>query len=130
MTDTALEDLVLGIAEIDADHAASIALWKAAKAAEGADFAPALAAWVDHLALHFAHEEDLMKAIGYRDLPHHASEHARVVAEGRGFLAQVRAGRTMMARAYVAEMIPDWFRRHVVMFDSEVARVAKLAGVG
>jgi len=130
MTDQALEDLVLGIAEIDADHAASIALWKAAKAAEGAALEPALAAWVEHLAAHFAREEELMKAIGYKDLPHHASEHTRVVAEGRGFLAQVRSGRTMMARAYVNEMIPDWFRRHVVMYDSEVARVAKLAGVG
>ncbi len=128
MTDIPLHDLLLGVAEIDADHTTSVDLWKAARAAEGAAFAPALAAWVEHLEAHFAREEAMMKAVGYKDLPHHASEHARVVAEGRGFLAQVAAGRTMMARAYVNDMIPDWFQRHVRMYDSEVARVVKRTG--
>lgn len=129
MTDRPLEDLVLGLAEIDTDHAASIALWKTARDAGPAAFPAALAAWVDHLEAHFAREEALMRRIAYKEIAHHEAEHRRVIAEGRGFVAQVAAGWTMMARAYAAEMIPDWFRRHVVMFDSEVARVAKLAGV-
>ena len=129
MTDIPLADLTLGVAEIDADHAESVALWRAAKAAEGPAFAEALAAWVVHLEAHFAREEALMKAAGYKDLPHHAAEHARTVGEATRFLAQVRAGRTMMARAYVNDMIPDWFTRHVRMFDSEVARVVKHARV-
>jgi hemerythrin len=128
MTDVALDDLVLGIAEIDTDHAESIALWRAARDADPAAFASRLVAFVDHLAGHFAREEALMAAIAYREIAHHAAEHARMIAEGRRFCAQVAAGRTMMARAWVADMVPDWFRRHVVMFDSEVARVAKLAG--
>ncbi|MCC8233668.1 hemerythrin family protein [Pinisolibacter sp. MA2-2] len=129
MTDRLLQDLVLGLAEIDDDHAASIALWTAARDSGPADFLAALTAWVDHLETHFVREEMLMKRIAYKEIAHHEAEHRRVVAEGRGFVAQVAAGRTMMARAYAAEMIPDWLRRHVVMFDSEVARVAKLAGV-
>ena len=44
MTDIPLADLTLGVAEIDADHAESVALWRAAKAAEGPAFAEALAA--------------------------------------------------------------------------------------
>lgn len=128
MTVQPLEDLVLGVAVIDADHAESIALWRATRDAGPAEFLPALTAWVDHLEAHFAREEALMREIAYKEIAHHEAEHRRVIAEGRGFVGQVAAGRTMMARAYAAEMIPDWFRRHVVMYDSEVARVAKLAG--
>lgn len=128
MSETPLEDLRLGIAEIDDDHAETIALWKAARDAGPATFPAALAAFVDHLEAHFAREEALMERVAYREIAHHRAEHARVVAEGRRFVAQVAAGRTLMARAYASDLVPDWFRRHVVMFDSEVARVAKLAG--
>lgn len=129
MTETPLEDLVLGVAEIDADHAASIALWKVARDAAPAEFVVRLTAFVDHLAAHFAREEALMTAIAYKEIAHHRDEHMRVIAEGRRFCAQAAAGRTMMARAYATDLVPDWFRRHVLMFDSEVARVAKLSGV-
>lgn len=128
MTETPLEDLLLGVAEIDADHAESIARWKIARDAVPSEFLGRLTDFVDHLAEHFAREEALMTAIGYREFAHHAAEHARVIAEGRRFCAQVAAGRTMMARAYATDMVPDWLRRHIVMFDSDVARVARLAG--
>lgn len=130
MTDIPLTDLLLGVPEIDADHAEAVAVWRKLKGAEGPAFVVALETWIAHLEAHFAREEDLMRKAAYKDLPHHASEHARVVAEGRRFLDQARAGRTMMARAYATDMIPDWFERHVRMFDSEVARVVKPAGVG
>ncbi|MER2605935.1 MAG: hemerythrin family protein [Siculibacillus sp.] len=129
MTDIAIDDLMLGVGPIDADHRLSVDLWRSARDAAPAAFAAALAAFVDHLADHFAREEELMRAAAYADLPHHAAEHARVVAEARRFAAQVAAGRTMMARAWVNDMVPDWFHRHVIMFDSEVARVVKRAGL-
>jgi hypothetical protein len=44
MADIDLSQLTLGVADIDADHDASVALWRTAKAAGGADFAPALEA--------------------------------------------------------------------------------------
>ena len=129
MPDIDLAALTLSLPEIDDDHAASVALWRAAAAAGPAEFPERLAAFVEHLAAHFAREEALMTAVGYKDLPHHASEHARTVAEARRFLDQVRAGRAMMARAWVTDFVPDWFRRHVLMFDSEVARVVRRARV-
>lgn len=129
MTETPLEDLVLGVAEIDADHAESISLWKAARDAGPDEFPARLAAFVDHLEAHFAREEALMTAIAYKEIAHHRAEHVRVIVEGRRFCAQVAAGRPMLARAYAADLVPDWFRRHVVMFDSEVARLAKLTRV-
>ena len=43
--------------------------------------AEALAAWVAHLEAHFAREEALMTAAGYKDMPHHAAEHARTVGD-------------------------------------------------
>ena len=129
MTETPLEDLRLGVAEIDTDHAESIARWKRARDAAPADFLTCLTDFVDHLAEHFAREEALMAAVGYKEIAHHRDEHARVIAEGRRFCAQVAAGRTMMARAYATDLVPDWLRRHIVMFDSDVARVARLAGV-
>jgi hemerythrin len=130
MTDIDLTALLLSLPDIDDDHAASVALWRAAAAADAADFPDRLAAFVDHLAEHFAREEALMRAVDYEELAHHVAEHARTVTEARRFLAQARAGRTVLARAWVAEMVPDWFRRHVLMFDSEVARVVKLARAG
>jgi hemerythrin len=129
MSETPLEDLVLGIAAIDDAHAETIVAWKAARDAAPEAFLERLTAFVDHLEAHFAREEALMKAIAYKEIAHHEAEHRRVVAEGRRFVAQVTAGRTLMARAYATDLVPDWFRRHVLMFDSEVARVAKLAGV-
>ena len=130
MPDIALDDLQLGVAPIDDDHAASVALWRTARDAGPGAFAAALTAFVDHLEAHFAREEALMTAAAYKDLPHHAAEHRRVIAEARRFEAQVAAGRAMMARAWIVDFVPDWFRRHVIMFDSEVARVVKMAGVG
>lgn len=130
MADIDLAALTLALPEIDDDHAASVALWRAAAEAAATDFPASLAAFVDHLAAHFAREEALMTSVGYKDLPHHAAEHARTVAEARRFLDQARAGRTMMARAWIVDFVPDWFRRHVLMFDSEVARVVKLARGG
>lgn len=127
MADIDLTALTLSLPEIDEDHVDSVALWRAAAAAGPAEFVDRLAGFVDHLAAHFEREEALMRAVGYKDLPHHASEHARTVAEARRFVEQARAGRTMMARAWVTDFVPDWFRRHVVMYDSEVARVVKLA---
>ena len=129
MTDIDLAALRLSLPEIDDDHQASVALWRAARDAGPADFADRLAAFATHLAEHFAREEALMSAVGYKDLPHHRSEHARVVGEATRFVEQARAGRSMMARAWVADMVPDWFHRHVIMFDSEVARVVKRAGL-
>jgi hemerythrin len=127
MADIDLPALTLSLPEIDEDHAASVELWRAAAAAGPAEFVERLAAFVDHLGEHFAREEALMRAVDYKEIAHHVAEHARTVGEARRFLEQARAGRTVMARAYVAEMVPDWFRRHVLMFDSEVARVVKLA---
>lgn len=130
MTDIDLAALTLSLPEIDEDHAASVALWRAAATAGPAEFPASIAAFVDHLAEHFAREEALMTAVGYKDLPHHAAEHARTVGEARRFVEQARAGRAMMARAWVVDFVPDWFRRHVLMFDSEVARVVKLTHGG
>lgn len=129
MTDIDLAPLRLSLPEIDEDHAASVALWRAARDAEAAAFPARFEAFLVHLAEHFAREEGLMKAAGYRDLAHHAGEHARVLGEARRFLAQARAGRAMMARAFVADFVPDWFRRHVLMFDAEVARAVRGAGL-
>lgn len=130
MPDIDLSALILSLPEIDDDHAESVALWRRVAAAAPAEFPECLAAFVDHLAAHFAREEALMTAVGYRDLPHHAAEHARTIAEARRFLEQARAGRSMMARAWVTDFVPDWFRRHVLMFDSEVARVVKRVRTG
>ena len=130
MADIDLSALTLSLPEIDDDHAASVALWRAAATAPPAEFVDRLSAFVDHLAAHFAREEALMRAVGYKEIAHHVAEHARTVGEARRFVEQVRAGRPLMARAWVAEMVPDWFRRHVLMFDSEVARVVKAARVG
>lgn len=129
MTVTPLEDLVLGVAEIDDDHAATIADWKAARDAATGEFPARLVALVDRLADHFAREEALMRRIGYGEIAHHVADHVRVIGDGRRFVAQASAGRTQMARAWVVEMVPEWFRRHVTMFDAEVARVAEGAGV-
>ena len=127
MADIDFPTLVLSLPEIDDDHATSVSLWHAAAAAGPADFVETFEAFVTHLAEHFAREEALMREVAYKEIAHHVAEHARVVGEATRFLEQARSGRTVMARAYVADLVPDWFRRHVLMFDSEVARVVKAA---
>lgn len=127
MSDIDLSALVVSLPEIDEDHRTAVALWRTAATAPLPEFAARLAAFVDHLAEHFSREEDLMVAVRYRDLSHHASEHARVIGEANRLLVQAKAGRTVLARAWIGDFVPDWFRRHTLMLDSDVARVVKRA---
>ena len=120
--------IVLGVDLMDRDHLRLERLLDAVAHSRNEHLPRLHRELTDELDAHFAREEALMRRIAYREIAHHAAEHARVVVEGRRFAAQAIAGRTMMARAWTTDWVPDWYRRHVSMLDSEVARVAKAAG--
>lgn len=116
----------LGHADIDGVHAEFIALANAAAAADAAGFPAAFAQLVAHTTEHFAGEEAMMAQSAYPATDEHRGEHGRVLAEMRQLDQRAQAGRTMMARAYVKERLPDWFALHTATMDSAlVAHLAK-----
>ncbi len=118
-------DLTTGHSAIDDDHAAFLHQRAAILSGPPSAFATGFAALFDHLVAHFTREETLMHACGYPDPHHHAAEHGRILAEMRSFLQQARSGRTLMARAYLADALPGWFATHVRLLDADLAHYAR-----
>lgn len=60
--------------------------------ATGEDFLEAADALVLRVAEHFRDEEEILAALGYRDLDRHIGEHVALLAGANGLLAELRDG--------------------------------------
>lgn len=76
---------------------------------------------------HFAHEETLMREIGYPDLGRHAATHEEFLEEARRNLeiAQTRGLTADVLRW--AGKLDEWFHRHVTTEDMWLARAVNQA---
>jgi len=124
----ALDDITLGYAVMDRDHADSLALWETAKAAPAGELAAPFAAFARHLREHFAREEALMTEKEFFALHCHQGEHARVL----DVIASIEAELTSVgitpsapsedqARRYLNHQFPDWFHNHLATMDRVTA---------
>ncbi|MCG5239123.1 bacteriohemerythrin [Azospirillum doebereinerae] len=124
----ALDDIALGYAVMDRDHADSLDLWQAAKAAPAGALAGPFAAFANHLREHFAREEGLMKEKGFFALHCHSDEHARVLAGIASIEAELATGAEDRARYYLRYGFPDWFHNHLATMDRVTAAFLANAG--
>lgn len=76
---------------------------------------------VAHTQAHFESENALMKASGFPAIREHMEEHQRVLGELRRLAAKMTNGSVALARAYVAEQLPAWFKLHAATMDSALA---------
>jgi hemerythrin len=72
---------------------------------------------VQYTAVHFAHEERLMKQYNYPDFAAHKAEHDALTAKVVAFQKEYEAGRATMA-VTVLQFVKDWLEQHIRVSDS------------
>ncbi len=115
------DDQCVGIAEMDSTHDEFLVLYAQAREADRTSFAARLKSLHDHTRTHFAFEEKLMSESGFPATSEHTSEHQRLLGELARFLERAEAGSQMMARAWLQQQVPEWFRSHLLSMDSALA---------
>lgn len=118
------ESLALGWDDIDNHHRQFVELLNGATGADNTAFKEQYEELFAHLEQHFAEEEALMDSCNFSASAEHKGEHRRVLGEMKQFKRQLERGRSQMARAYITENLPGWFKLHVTTMDS--ALVAQL----
>jgi hemerythrin len=114
------ENLILGVAEMDAIHAEFDALLERVRQSSSSDFLTGFAELVAHTEAHFAAEDALMVRHGYYGLQEHRSEHETLLSEMRYFYDKAKK-LPPMGRSYIDDYAYEKFHRHVINIDSQLA---------
>lgn len=117
---------LLGIERMDDTHREFVALCAAAGSAQGSEFVAALRRLFEHTQAHFRDEETLMRESGFPATAEHSGEHQRVLGELHRFLMRAEAGHGQLARAWIRDAVPEWFRSHLLSMDSALAAHLKI----
>ncbi|MCB1791284.1 MAG: hemerythrin family protein [Gammaproteobacteria bacterium] len=115
------EDQRLGVASMDDTHEEFLSLYEHLRQADNAAFPQLFRLMCEHTRAHFAAEEALMKATDFPALAEHTADHMRVLGELDRFLSRAQGGRQQLARAWINEQLPEWFRAHLLNMDSALA---------
>lgn len=117
--------LVLGVAEMDDDHARLEALLAREATAADADLPALLDAVAEETRTHFAHEEALMRAAQFPVLFCHMAQH-KMILDGIEEAQQAGAsGNTAKLRAYLAKTLPEQLETHIASVDRVTAGFLK-----
>jgi hemerythrin-like metal-binding protein len=122
---------LVGIEELDEDHRTlGAVVGRLAYAIKDDDrllAAGCAEALLVQAAQHCAHEQRLMREIGYPALARHRRAHERFLATARDMLAEVRErGLTAAFLRWVAQL-QEWFRSHVITEDLWLAQAIEKA---
>ena len=112
---------LLGVHEMDKTHEEFIHLVQQLCNVENSSFNILFQQFLAHTQAHFSHEQELMEQTRFPAIAEHTAEHRRILGELDRFNTKVRHGIFMYARAYVREMLPDWFKLHLATMDSALA---------
>lgn len=118
----------LGDAAIDATHREFLELCVAAGQTQGAAFGAAFQHLLEHTRAHFAAEEARMQVSGYPALGEHRAHHRQLLGDMERLGQRASAGRPAMARAWLAETLPQWFDLHARTMDSALIAHLRQAG--
>lgn len=111
----------LGVAEMDATHEEFARLANEVAQAGDADFPHLFAILVDHTQRHFDNESQLMRACAFPAIAEHEGEHRRVLGDLAQMRRLIEEGKPRLARLYVCQGVPDWFRNHIATMDAALA---------
>ncbi|HEY0719877.1 MAG TPA: hemerythrin domain-containing protein [Gammaproteobacteria bacterium] len=109
--------LTLGYPVIDAVHDEMTLLLAAALMTPNGDLSGAMRRLRYHCEHHFALEETLMNERHFAGYDEHHHEHRKLLAEMNSMLDAVARGRHGLARAWLSDRLPEWFRLHVANLD-------------
>jgi hemerythrin len=112
---------------LDAQHRHIVDLINALNLAadgEGLQTADLLVDYIGRfMRVHFETEEAVMGRIGFSELPKHAAEHQRLLAEVASNADLVRAGKVTDER--FAGVLWSWLHEHTATWDQQYARVLR-----
>jgi hemerythrin len=83
---------------------------------------------IDYTKTHFAHEEELMRGIGYRGLAAHEKEHRELFDAVAERMARCEAGQHAGHDDLVL-FLRDWLTHHIMGTDRALGRALNQAGV-
>jgi hemerythrin len=112
--------LLLGYAEMDAEHRDFVVCVQALQQAEPAQVPERLQAFADHARRHFAAEDTWMRDTGFPARDCHIDEHAAVLKSVDDVQALVAQGNTAIVRS-LADELARWFPGHADYLDSALA---------
>lgn len=75
---------------------------------------------LQYTAMHFAHEERLMRIHNYPDLPAHQAEHEALTSQVLKFQADFQNGRTTVT-IQLMYFLKDWLEKHIMGSDKKYA---------
>lgn len=119
--------LSVGVPELDEDHQTLIRIINDLRDHQEGDAEPkaidrSLNALIRYAELHFAREERVMSACGYRALPEHHGEHQEFVAEITGIVRKFRedpkANSALVGDALL-EFLENWLIKHILVVDMD-----------
>ena len=119
--DRTLPEYSLGVPELDYRHDEFIGIVNHLKTADTADFIRLFAALVVHTEKHFHAENKLMQETHFPDLEEHIREHMKVLRDLKSINNMVGRGSIMMARTFISEQLPEWFRLHTTTMDTSLS---------
>ena len=119
----------VGVQSIDAQHQTLFAiareLYNAMNAGKGKSVVGRiLDRLVQYTAMHFAHEERLMRQSAYPGLEKHREEHAGMTAKVLQFQSEYRAGKVNLT-VQLLQFLKTWLNRHIAESDSAFAPYLK-----
>ena len=122
------EKMCLGRQDMDDTHREMVDLINRVAEAGKETFAQRFGELVTHTHQHFAHELELMQRSGDPAQKEHEHQHAKLLGEMAAMQTRVDRGQIKMARAFVAERLPEWLLLHAASMDSMLAAHLKSSG--
>ena len=112
------EKHMLGMDEMDGTHIDFIKQVNALAGMGGDELHASFVNLLQHTIRHFEREDELMQACAFPQISEHQHEHRKVLSEMHRFEAQLKLGKSIFARAYIRERLPEWFNLHLATMDS------------
>jgi len=76
---------------------------------------------LEHTRNHFEEENARMASSKFLSIREHKDDHDRILAEMMQMQRFAAKGMTKIARSYVKEKLPDWFKTHAASMDTALA---------
>lgn len=86
-----------------------------------------LSGLIGYCSVHFRHEEEVMRKIGYPDLPEHRRVHEELTRKVQDFERELRAGRVALSLDLL-QFLKNWLVQHISGCDSRIAHHLKQTG--
>jgi hemerythrin len=128
-----LPEYAIGVHQIDQEHQRLFAhadrMHQALLAGKGREILEALLAeLIQYAGCHFAHEEQLMKRIGYPGYGEHRKEHEDLRARVAAMQERAAAGELTMT-IEVMQFLMEWLKRHTIASDRRISSYMTTRGL-